>query len=543
MQRYFHLLMLLLITSSCGEEPVLHTFGSISGIVQDARTNSPLSGVSVSITPLGYAQVTGSDGLFIFDNLEVQEYTLVYSKDGYQTEQRKVSVKPGITSSAHVSLTPMAGSFVVTPTELNFGDTETSLMIQVRNLSGMATAFTAESSNGWLSVSPTTGSVTQSDYLTAIVSREGLSPGEYTGEIRIKYVGENLSVPVRMNVTALLAPVVTIESVSSVSSTSATILANLTSTGSTSVTQMGVCWSSENTVPTLSDHVTNQGDASAPCSFSAVLGNLSPGTTYYCRAYAKNSIGISYSERTLSFTTTSSDTPDPGPGPGGDDVSGGLLLYYSFDNEDVLDQTRYQLDGRIVNGATFEDDSPSGSGKALFLNSVKNQYISIDYNVLKGLQEYSISMWLKDFQPGLWIAGIKASSNEEDCPIVFWEGDDNLYYDSFGINAFHGGMSPPRLKYSFTSIQNQWHHFVITCKKVNDYHHIRDLFVDTLHVDSNEYTVDSYRISSTEPYKFVIGGDGDGRYSRPGSFVIDNFRIYTNVLSEDVIQQLFDKRL
>ena len=39
-------------------------YGSISGLVTDGETNALISGVSVAISPLGEAQVTGSDGSF-----------------------------------------------------------------------------------------------------------------------------------------------------------------------------------------------------------------------------------------------------------------------------------------------------------------------------------------------------------------------------------------------------------------------------------------------------------------------------------------------
>lgn len=543
MRRFFSLLSILFFILSCGEEPVLNTFGSISGIVQDSKTVSPLSGVKVSITPLGYSQVTGNDGAFLFDNLEIQEYTLVFTKDGYKSDQQKLSVKPGKTAPLHISLTSIAGSFVATPSELFFGESETSMKIQVRNVSGVATQYSTSVSNGWLSVSPTTGTITQSDYLTVMVSREGLSPGEYKGEIIIKYIGETLVIPVIMTVVAKLPPVVTIESVSSITSTSATVSANLTSMGTSGVAKMGICWSAENESPTVTDNSTNQGDASAPCSFTAVLSGLTAETTYYCRAYAMNDTGVGYSS-VLSFTTLSEEGGE-GPGGGGDgtsDVTGGLVLSYTFDNKDVTDQSINGLDGRAINDPSYIEDTPTGNGYSIFVNAIKDQSISIDYNVFKGLSGYTISMWMKGFQPGMWIAGLKSSNSDADCPLIYWEGTDELYFDSFGITSFTGGMSNPSLKYTFSSIQSEWHHIVIICDKKTIETHQRELFIDSHHVHSNEYSVPTYRVSDSEPYKVVIGGDADGKYNKGGSFQLDNFRIYSRCLSEKEIKTLFDNK-
>src|SRR4030043_1959421 len=67
------------------------------------------------------------------------------------------------------------------------------------------------------------------------------------------------------------------------------------------VTARGVCWStSEN--PTLSsDHTTN---GSGSGIFISNLGGLTPGITYYVRAYATNSQGTAYGNQ-VSFTASS----------------------------------------------------------------------------------------------------------------------------------------------------------------------------------------------------------------------------------------------
>ena len=67
----------------------------------------------------------------------------------------------------------------------------------------------------------------------------------------------------------------------------------------TSVTVRGVCWS-ESPNPTIDNpHST---DGSGTGSFSSLIENLSPGTTYYIRAYAMNDNGVGYGEENT-FTT------------------------------------------------------------------------------------------------------------------------------------------------------------------------------------------------------------------------------------------------
>ena len=94
-------------------------------------------------------------------------------------------------------------------------------------------------------------------------------------------------------------PVLTTTAVSSVTQTSAQSGGNITDDGGSDVTARGVCWSTyEN--PTLSDLYTNDGSGTG--SFTSNITGLSPGTRYYLRAYATNSVGTSYGDH-ITFKT------------------------------------------------------------------------------------------------------------------------------------------------------------------------------------------------------------------------------------------------
>lgn len=53
------------------------------------------------------------------------------------------------------------------------------------------------------------------------------------------------------------------------------------------------------------------------------------------------------------------------------------------------------MNGVALNEPEFTTDSPSGKGKALFLNAAKEQLVNIPYNPLKGKYSYSISFGSK----------------------------------------------------------------------------------------------------------------------------------------------------
>ena len=65
------------------------------------------------------------------------------------------------------------------------------------------------------------------------------------------------------------------------------------------ITERGVCWSLQQN-PTISDNKTSEGSGSG--GFTSQITGLTPGFTYYVRAYATNSSGTGYGN-IISFTT------------------------------------------------------------------------------------------------------------------------------------------------------------------------------------------------------------------------------------------------
>jgi len=95
-------------------------------------------------------------------------------------------------------------------------------------------------------------------------------------------------------------PILITQAVASITATTATSGGVITSDDGNDITARGVCWhTSQN--PTTSNNKTNDGTGTGSY-FSSVTG-LTPGATYYLRAYATNRNGTGYGN-TLSFTTT-----------------------------------------------------------------------------------------------------------------------------------------------------------------------------------------------------------------------------------------------
>lgn len=444
MRNFLSIFLVAALSALSCTQPIYDTFGNIGGIVSDEGSGIPLPGVQVLLTPTGYSQVTNADGAFQFDNLDIQEYTLTFTKAGYETVNHKVTVKPGLSSSVQIN----------------------------------------------------------------------------------------------MHVADVRMAVLQMGAASEVHSTWMRLTATLTATGNTQVTQHGFCYSATGT-PTLSDQIVNLGAIKNPGSFSALAENLTPNTTYHVRAYAQNGAGVAYSDE---ITVT---TPETGSGGGGGSsqgeiaVPGGLVAYYTFESADVSDSTDNELNGNMLGEPSFISETPSGEGKAIFLNSVKNQYISIPYNPFNGLAQYSVCFWIKDFSTGMiFSASVTGNSMpRNDYPRLVCKSD--------GYFTFYTGYdnydTTPHFDYNTSKIQGgAWHHIAVTTT-LSGSTLTHSLYVDSKLVGA---TSDAYGANYPNDAGVVLfGGDDGGKYSVATSMKLDNIRFYTRSLSKDEISAIYAQEL
>ena len=102
---------------------------------------------------------------------------------------------------------------------------------------------------------------------------------------------------VQKNFTTKAVPTIILDSATNISSLTASCTYHITSTGGMTVTARGICYGTTPN-PNLSDSViTGTGNTG-----TKQLTGLTPGTTYYVRAFATNNIGTGYSNQ-ISFTT------------------------------------------------------------------------------------------------------------------------------------------------------------------------------------------------------------------------------------------------
>ena len=88
-------------------------------------------------------------------------------------------------------------------------------------------------------------------------------------------------------------------------STSITSGGEITDDGGYNIIARGVCYSTNNSTPTIEDSYTTAGIGIG--AYSTIITNVSVSTTYYIRAYATNSIGTAYGD--VKIVTTENGLP------------------------------------------------------------------------------------------------------------------------------------------------------------------------------------------------------------------------------------------
>ncbi len=141
----------------------------------------------------------------------------------------------------------------------------------------------------------------------------GLSAGVtyYLRAYATNTIGTGYGSQVSFTTTTTSVPIISTTSISSITTTGASSGGNITNDGNSSVTSRGTCWSTSPNPTTLNSVTT---DGSGTGSFTSSLASLTPGTLYYVRAYAINSIGTGYGNQVVFGTipadpTSASATP------------------------------------------------------------------------------------------------------------------------------------------------------------------------------------------------------------------------------------------
>jgi hypothetical protein len=135
--------------------------------------------------------------------------------------------------------------------------------------------------------------VTGKDFSVAL---EGLNPGnKYFYCYSVNFgTSKNLLTDVESFTTLVGLPVVKTIKVQPDGDAGCQVACNATSDGGSSIIERGICWNTSGN-PSINDHAIAD-EHNGLGEYVCHVSGLSHNTTYYIRAYAKNSIGVSYGE-------------------------------------------------------------------------------------------------------------------------------------------------------------------------------------------------------------------------------------------------------
>ncbi|QTA83104.1 fibronectin type III domain-containing protein [Desulfonema limicola] len=239
-------------------------------------------------------------------------------------------------------------------------------------------------------------------------------------------------------------PTVTTSTPGSITQTGANSGGNVTSDGGASVTSRGVCWSTSQN-PTTAGSKTSNGSGTG--IFSSAITGLSPGTSYYVRAYAVNSKGTGYGNQ-VSFTTSSSYfiSGYARSSANGYGISGVTMSFGSLGSV-ITDNSGYYT--KTVNPGWTGAITPSISGYTF--NPGSRSYTSVSSSLFN--QDFSgtpatlsISGYVRN-SSGAGVSGVSISLSNSGGTAVT---DTSGYYTKSVSYGWSGTVTPQKSGYTFT---------------------------------------------------------------------------------------------
>jgi len=179
-------LITLFFIFSCEPTTESSTTGDISGKLLDATSSQPISGASITTSPVTSSKTTDVEGKYLIEGVEPGTYTVQASKSGYKTNSTTVNVIVGEEASADIQLSPLTPELSVSATSLSYGTSSTSLTFTITNSGVRTLTWSIISPANWITVNPTSGSTeNESDVVTVTVNRTGMDYGNHYETITI----------------------------------------------------------------------------------------------------------------------------------------------------------------------------------------------------------------------------------------------------------------------------------------------------------------------------------------------------------------------
>jgi|GEM_PF-1303082 len=198
---YFVSIIGFLCLYSCAEPDPVYIYGNIAGKVTEEGSNNAIEGATIEISGIEQSVKTGSNGMFKFEKLPADNYTIYVSKDGYVSDSKVITVVASQTAQSDFSL--LKNLPEATPSEVLLTTANNSASIELKNTRSADMEFTIQASQPWLSVSPTNGVIASKNVkiLKIVADYSKIEYGEYTESVVINVGQSSLSIPVLISYT------------------------------------------------------------------------------------------------------------------------------------------------------------------------------------------------------------------------------------------------------------------------------------------------------------------------------------------------------
>ena len=194
-------IVVLMISYSCNETDPVYIYGNIAGKVTEEGSNNAIEGATVEISGIEQSVKTGSNGMFKFEKLPADNYTIYVSKDGYVSDSKVITVVASQTAQSDFSL--LKNLPEATPSEVLLTTANNSASIELKNTRSADMEFTIQASQPWISVSPTNGVIASKNVkiLKVVADYSKIGYGEYTESVVINVGQSSLSIPILVSYT------------------------------------------------------------------------------------------------------------------------------------------------------------------------------------------------------------------------------------------------------------------------------------------------------------------------------------------------------
>jgi hypothetical protein len=161
---------------------------------------------------------------------------------------------------------------------------------------------------------------------------------------------------------------------------SAVCSSTIISDGGKMISERGVCWSTSQ-MPTIVDNKTL--DSTSASSYTSLIDGLSYNTTYYVRAFAINSIGVSYGDQVI-FTSNNPGLPTVSTNSvsyitATSAVCGGDVIYSGGEGISII--ARGLCWGTNLNPTFADNFTSNGSGLGTFSQTIDVLTHNVTYHV------------------------------------------------------------------------------------------------------------------------------------------------------------------